>query len=99
MTDNDELRFEWDGRKAASNFTKHGVRFETAAEVFNDPYRLEEDDRFAQGEYRTIIIGHAQVGILAVVYTEPNQNLIRIISARRATPVERRTYDHNRLHP
>lgn len=77
----------------------HGVRFETAAEVFGDPSRLEDDDRFTQGEYRTIVIGRADVGVLTVVYAEPTADEIRIISARRATATERRTYEQNRLQP
>ena len=92
-----EQRFEWDLRKARSNLAAHGVRFETAVDVFNDPMRLEEDDSFAEGEYRTIVIGHSDGTILTVVYTEPEENLIRIISARRATAMERKAYDHSLL--
>ncbi len=46
--DDDELRFEWDDRKARSNLATHGVSFEMAAAVLGDPMRLEEDDRFAR---------------------------------------------------
>lgn len=94
-----DLRFEWDPRKARSNLETHGVRFETAADVFNDPMRLEEDDRFSQGEYRAIVVGQADGTVLTVVYSEPEENLIRIISARRATAMERKAYDHSLLQP
>lgn len=57
MDDADDLHFEWDDAKAASNLARHGVAFEAAAAVFDDPARLEEDDLFAREEYRTIMIG------------------------------------------
>jgi uncharacterized DUF497 family protein len=95
----DGPRFEWDDRKAYSNLATHGVSFEAAAAVFDDPLRLEEDDRFAEGEYRTVIIGQADGPLLTVVYTEPEENLIRLISARRATATERKAYEHQILHP
>ena len=59
--------------------------------------RLEEDDSFAEGEYPTIVIGQSDGTILTVVYTEPEENLIRIISARRATAMECKAYDHSLL--
>ena len=98
-SDDDELRYEWDEHKAASNIEKHGVSFEAAAVAFDDLQRLEEDDTFAQGEYRAIVIGKVDGILLAVVYTEPEENLIRIISARRATANERKAYEQHLLHP
>ena len=59
---------DWDPRKAAANLKKHGVSFEVATAIFDDPNRLEENDLFAQGEYRTIAVGVADSLTLTVVY-------------------------------
>ena len=78
--------------KAASNYAKHGVRFEAAREVFKDPFATEElDDREIYGEERFILIGMADGRLLVVVYTMRGET-IRIISARGAEPYERRQY-------
>jgi uncharacterized DUF497 family protein len=99
VSDADELHFEWDEAKALSNLAKHGVSFQAATFVFDDSDRLEEDDVFAQGEYRTIVVGAVDGIVLTVVYSEPEENLIRIISARQAEPHERKAYEQNILHP
>lgn len=86
-------------KKAEANVRKHGVSFEFAANVFNDPNRLEEDDMFAEGEYRVIVIGLAEARFLTVVYTdrsEGEREVIRIISARKSTANEIRNYHGNR---
>jgi uncharacterized DUF497 family protein len=91
--------FEWDEEKAEANLRKHGVPFAFAASVFSDPDRLEEDDRFAEGEYRTRVIGIAGVRHLTVVYTDrstDDEEVVRIISARRSTPHEIKKYHANR---
>ena len=87
----DNRLFEWDDEKAAINFVKHGITFDTAAKVFSDPYLLEEyDEEHSIDEDRWKIIG--MVGkILFVVYTERGE-YTRLISAREATPRERRRY-------
>lgn len=95
VSDDDEVRFEWDDEKASANLERHKVPLEAAAHVFDDPSRLEEDDRFAQGEYRTIAIGRVDGLHLTIVYTEPEENVIRLISARRSTAAERKAYDQN----
>jgi uncharacterized DUF497 family protein len=84
------LEFEWDPAKAEANIRKHGVSFTTAVLVFADPMvRITEDDRFDYGEIRE---GAVEADVLVVVYVERVENLIRIISARHATPQERRRY-------
>jgi uncharacterized protein len=84
--------FEWDEGKAAFNAAKHGVRFEAARNVFNDPFAIENvDDREDYGEDRFILIGMASGRLLAVVYTIRGET-IRIISARGAEPYEQRAY-------
>ncbi len=85
------MQFEWDEEKAALNLQKHGISFEDAALVFNDEYRIEYYDAVHSADedrYNTI----GKVGeILFVVYTE-RKAFTRIISARIATPAERRMY-------
>jgi len=84
--------FEWDDRKAANNLARHGVGFETARDVFDDAQAIEiEDRRWNYGEDRYVMIGMAGQQLLAVAYTFRGQR-VRIISARRAEPFERRLY-------
>jgi uncharacterized protein len=91
--------FEWDEAKAKSNERKHGVRFEDAMLVFADPSAMVHQDRIEGGELRWQILGSAAgVGLLLVVHTtreEPDDEIIRIISARRAVPRERKRYEEN----
>lgn len=89
----DELRFVWDPGKAEKNLRQHKITFETATFVFDDPLLLEEDDVFAEGEYRTIAIGKVEGFVLTVVYSTPEEQLYRLISARLATAEERQTYE------
>jgi uncharacterized protein len=91
----DDLQFCWDARKARSNLRKHGVSFEAASYVFDDPMRREEEDLFSQGEYRSIVIGRVDDELLTVVYASPEENLFRIISARLSTARERKAYEQS----
>lgn len=97
MTGGDELRFCWDDDKAASNAEKHGVSFELATYVFDDHMRLDQEDVFAQGEHRNVVIGRVDDILLTVVYACPEEDLYRIISARAATAHERAVYEQNVL--
>jgi hypothetical protein len=85
------MTFEWDEGKNKLNKTKHGISFETAAHVFDDPDYIEMFDfEHSLEEDRYIAIG--MVGdILFVVFTERKDN-IRLISARLATELERSLY-------
>lgn len=86
------LRFEWNSAKAKDNYAKHGVSFELAEKVFKDPFAVEFlDDRQDYGEQRFVIIGMVSGHLLYVAYTE-GKDVIRIISARRATKHEQETY-------
>ena len=91
----DELHFCWDEAKAESNLDKHGVSFAAATFVFDDPMRLEQEDVFARGEYRNIVVGQVDGVVLTVVYAAPEEGLYRIISARVATAHERKAYEQN----
>lgn len=86
--------FEWNPEKAESNFKKHGVSFEEAESVFFDPLSLTvADPLHSVEENRFIITGFSENGRqLVVVHTDRNDK-IRIISARLATPKERRKYE------
>ena len=87
--------FEWDPDKARTNQRKHGVSFEEGATVFFDEAALVEDDPgHSRGdELRSRIIGRADSGrVLVVAYCETD-DLIRIISARKASRSEERTYE------
>jgi uncharacterized DUF497 family protein len=84
--------FDWDNTKAADNFRKHGVSFEEAAHALGDLLAIENlDDRFDYGEPRTIATAMGKDQLLSIVYTERG-NVIRIISARRATRDEQDDY-------
>ena len=88
------LTFEWDENKAATNKQKHSVGFDEAVTVFGDPDALTIfDDDYARDEDRFITIGLSNRNrVLIVVYTEREPH-IRLISARKATPPERRQYE------
>jgi hypothetical protein len=89
-----ELRFEWDPRKAATNRTKHGVSFEEASSVFGDPLGLIVDDpRHSHGEKRHVLLGSSERHrLLAVMFTE-REEVIRVISARKVSRRERNNYE------
>ncbi|MBW2145079.1 MAG: BrnT family toxin [Deltaproteobacteria bacterium] len=90
------LIFEWDPQKAKNNLEKHGVSFEEASTAFQDTLSLTiEDPLHSKDEERLILIGMSQENrILVVVHTERGDN-IRIISARKATKEERKSYESN----
>nr|WP_315302038.1 BrnT family toxin [Raoultella terrigena] len=93
------MEFEWDANKAASNLRKHGIRFEEAVLVFDDPQHLSRQDRYENGEHRWQTIGlvHGIIVILVVhsVRFESGAEVIRIISARKADGKERSCYEHS----
>jgi uncharacterized protein len=89
------LRFEWDAHKNRANQAKHGVGFEEASRVFSDPLLIMREDRVVDGEQRWHALG--SVGsVLLVVHTVREDGLddvIRVISARKATRAERLLYE------
>ena len=91
------IRFQWDPDKAARNASKHGVPFLEAATVFQDPLAfIFDDEEHSVEEYREIIIGHSKGARLLVVAFTERDDVIRIISARRANRKEREGYDNAR---
>ena len=87
-----KLEFEWDEAKDEENYKKHGISFETAVKVFEDPFAIEFlDDRRDFTEERFVIFGMITADILYVAYTE-REDRIRMISARKATMHEQKEY-------
>jgi uncharacterized DUF497 family protein len=93
------ILFEWDEAKAESNRRKHGISFDYAAEAFYDPFAIYEQDRVVGGEERWQVIGVSEaVALLVVVHLireEGADEVVRIISARRANRTEQRRYGKN----
>lgn len=88
-----ELGFEWDADKAHRNAGKHGVSFEEAATVFDDPIFITFiDDEHSIDEERYITAGLSNRGRLLILAHADRQGRIRIISARRATKKEEQFY-------
>jgi uncharacterized protein len=89
------LRFEWDERKATANARKHGVTFEEARSAFYDERaRLIDDPDHSADEERYVLLGlSSSLRLLLVCHCyRSTGNIIRIISARKATPLESKSY-------
>lgn len=91
------MKFEWDPKKEKRNIQKHGVSFEQASYVFADPFALDRfDGAHSETEERWILLGKSlNEVVLVVVHTFRDNNgseLVRIISARKATKNESQTY-------
>lgn len=88
------MRFDWDKQKAAENLLKHGVSFDEAGTVFDDPLYVDfYDPDHSIEEHRFIIMGESAQGrLLMVSYTERGE-VTRLISARELTPAERKKYE------
>jgi uncharacterized DUF497 family protein len=87
------MKFEWDELKNRANIQKHGVNFKDAVFVFSDHLALNIPDEFAEDEERWLLLGmNLKQQILLVVHTFRGNDIIRIISARKATQKEKATY-------
>ena len=91
------VRFLWDERKNLRNLKKHGVDFNDAVRAWYDPNRIDfYDEEHSSGkETRWIFLGAVAGTVLFVVETEPNEETVRIISARRALKHEEEAYYEN----
>lgn len=88
------MEFEWNQEKAKSNLSKHGVSFDEAKTVFDDPLYIDfYDPDHSDDEHRYIIIGESQQGRLLLVSYRERGNAIRLISARVVTRMEREIYE------
>jgi len=87
------VRFQYDPSKAASNLKKHGVSFADTEAVFLDPLAIHQVDPDSEDEERFVAVGMGSAGIvLVVIYTLRGEE-IRLISARRATRHEVKSYE------
>src|SRR5262249_42265140 len=91
------MRFEWDEAKNRLNLGKHGIIFERAVLVFEDPHALSFQDRFVAGEERWQTFGLVYGRVVMVAHTsrgdEKGEEVIRLISARNAASHEKRIYE------
>lgn len=85
------MEFEWDEDKRLTNIRKHGIDFVDVATIFESDTVIVEDSRFDYSEQRWLALGLLNGRVVVVVYTERNRKL-RIISIRKATKYEQRTY-------
>jgi len=88
------VSWEWDDEKAARNLEKHGVSFEKAMTVFDDPLYVDfyDPDHSAE-EHRYVIVGTSRTGRLLIVSYTERREAARLISAREVTPAERSAYE------
>lgn len=87
------MRIEYDPQKAKSNLKKHGVSFEEAATALYDPLALVQEDISSISENRWILIGFSsQANLITVVYALRDEEIIRLISARKTTRKEAKYY-------
>jgi len=87
------MRVVWNIKKAAVNIRNHGIEFSHASTVVDDPMAVTIEDK-RHGEQRFVTIGADTLGrVLVVVYAYSSEENIRLISAREATPKERRVYE------
>ena len=84
-------KFEWNDTKCKSNIKKHGIDFIDAPMIFEGNTLTIEDNRYDYGEERFVTFGILDGRVVAVVHTE-SENLIRIISIRKATKYEKKEY-------
>ena len=88
------MPFEWDGNKAERNILKHGVSFEEAKTVFDDPLYVDFcDPDHSEDEERYLIVGQSSRGRLLIVSYTEREDSIRLISAREVTRTEREAYE------
>jgi uncharacterized protein len=88
------MPFDWDGNKAERNISKHGVSFEEAKTVFDDPLYVDfYDPDHSEDEERYLIVGQSSRGRLLIVSYTEREDSIRLISAREVTRTEREAYE------
>jgi uncharacterized DUF497 family protein len=93
-----KLEFEWEELKADANLKKHKVSFAEARSVFSDSLaKIFYDATHSVEEHREIIVGYSEHNrLLLVSFTERKLNIVRIISARKATKAERKVHEENK---
>lgn len=87
------MQFEWDPQKNEVNIAKHDLDFVDAHKIFRLPLRISLDNRQNYEEDRWIGIGIIDGRVVVIVFTEPDDQTIRVISLRKALPSERKRYE------
>ena len=87
------MKFEWNEQKNQANIKKHGMNFADAHKVFEYPMLVNLDDRQDYGEDRWIGVGLMDMRVVVIVFTELDENTIRVVSFRKATSEERKRYE------
>lgn len=87
------MKFEWDEEKNGENVGKHGLSFADAPEIFEAPMLAAPDTREDYGEDRWIAIGFLKNFVVVIVYTEREEDVIRVISLRKALKHERARFE------
>jgi uncharacterized DUF497 family protein len=88
------VRFEWDANKASINLERHQISYHEAIEAFFDPNAVDDyDAEHSDNETRYNLIGFSSHRLLFIVYTEPEESVIRLISARKAEKKHQRIYE------
>lgn len=91
------MRFEWDEEKNRLNLKRHKIRFETAVLAFDDPHAVTIRDRLHDEEERFITLGkaggHVILFVVHLSFEDDGEEVIRLVSARKATAYERKIYE------
>lgn len=87
------MEFQWDERKNESNIEKHDIDFHDATLIFAAPMRVVLDTRYDYGEDRSIGYGLLDNRVVVVAFTEPAEDVVRVISIRRALAHEQKQYE------
>ncbi|MBS1252863.1 MAG: hypothetical protein MAG451_01906 [Anaerolineales bacterium] len=96
-TYNSLMGYQWDPEKARVNLEKHNVDFADAVGIFEDEWALTVKEQYVDDEQRFVTLGMDFLGRVLVVVYAYRGNDIRLISARRATKRERKTYEQKRI--
>jgi uncharacterized protein len=89
------MRYEWDETKRRINLQQHGIDFADVPALFAGEMVVLEDDRYEYGERRFLAFGLLSGRLIAVAYTERGEEVIRLISARKASKHEAKQYYHH----
>ncbi len=87
------MRFVWDAAKRRENLAKHGIDFREAPEMFDGPMLVALDNREDYGEDRFTGLGWIKNRVVIIVYSEPEENTVRVISLRKANKNERERFE------
>lgn len=87
------MNFEWDENKNELNIKNHGINFTDAWQIFDAPMLVDIDDREDYGEDRFVGIGFLKNFVVVIIYTESDDETVRVISLRRALKYERERFE------